>query len=140
MNKRLKALKTYTFLWAMKLLLPVIADCLSPCVTGKAQSPAPCQTYNGLQPDMTVTRQEEREAIEAKPEKQRVYHYMVEVSTHQMLYQTVEIVSDHPLTDEQIAERTVEEAQKGSWEEHVATPGQRNCSRDPPEISRWPTQ
>jgi len=116
MNKRLKALKSYASLWAMKVLPPVITDVVSPYMTGKAQSLMPCQTSNSLQPDMPGTRQQERGEVEAKPEKQRVYRYEVEVSTYQLLYQTIEIVSDRPLADEQIAEPAFEEAQKGSWE------------------------
>jgi hypothetical protein len=122
MNKRLKALKTYASLWAMKVLPPVITDVVSLCVTGKTPSPTPCQTSNGLQPDMPGTRQEEHGEVEAKPEKQQVYRYEVEVSTYQLLYQTVEIVSDRPLEDEQIAEPTFEAAQKGVWERGAIDP------------------
>ena len=116
MNKRLKTLKTYASLWAMKLLPPVITDIVSLCVTGKARFPTPCQIYNGLQPDMPGIQQEEHREVEAKPEKQQVYRYEVAVSTYQLLYQTVEIVSDRPLEDEQIAEPTFKEAQRGLWE------------------------
>lgn len=75
------------------------------------------QTANGLPPTITVTRQEEGETVEGQPEKQRAYHYAVAMSTHQMLHQTIEIVSDHPLAGKQIAEQAFEEAQKGSWEQ-----------------------
>ena len=75
------------------------------------------QIASGLPPPITVTRQEEGETVEGQPEKQRAYRYAVAASTHQMLHQTIEIVSDHPLTDKQIAEQAFEEAQKGSWEQ-----------------------
>ena len=76
-----------------------------------------CQISNGLQSAMTVTRQDKDETIEEQPEKQWAYRYEVEVSTHQMLYQTVEMLADYPLTDEQIAEQAFEETQKGSWQQ-----------------------
>ena len=72
------------------------------------------QTYQGLQPEITITRMDEEEE-EKEPENGTAYHYQVGVSTHQMLHQTVEIVSEHPLSDEQITERAIEEAQKGVW-------------------------
>lgn len=75
------------------------------------------ETYQGLQPEITITRLGEEEEGERKPEQGPVYRYQVEVSTHQMLHQTIEIVSETPLSDEQITEQAIEEAQKGVWTE-----------------------
>ena len=69
------------------------------------------QTYQGLQPEITITRTDEEEEGESAPENGLVYRYQVGVSTHQ----TVEIVSEHPLSNEQITERAIQEAQKGVW-------------------------
>ena len=52
---------------------------------------------------------------EKKPEQGPLYRYQVEVSTHQMLHQTIEMVSATPLSKEQITERAIEEARSGEW-------------------------
>jgi hypothetical protein len=83
------------------------------------------QTYQGLQPEITITRLDEEEEKEKKLENGLVYRYQVNVSTHQMLHQTIEIVSEYPLSDEQIAQQAVEKAQKGVW-----TPGDIDQSID----------
>lgn len=72
------------------------------------------ETYQGLQPEMTITQLDEEER-EKKPEQGPLHRYQVEVSTHQMLHQTIEMVSATPLSKEQITERAIEEAQKGEW-------------------------
>lgn len=57
------------------------------------------------------------------PGEALLYQYTAEVSTHQMLEQTVEIASAHLLSRDELGQRVFEEAEQGRWREGEISQG-----------------